>query len=154
MEPSSLRTPAEPGARAGSAAVPPPAKKQRTDDPTPLSEGAAAAAPPASGDGQELTRGNGAKMKKKRKTFIYGNYDAYYGYRSGPRGAPEQRDPRLALLQRAWFEGRRVLDIGCNSGVITRHGAGRHSLCSRATMAFIARASWHRAAVSTSASSL
>ena len=131
MELGSLRTPAEPGAPAGPAVAPPPAKKERTDDPTPVSEapqaaeGAAAvgaaeaAAAAASGDGRELTRGNGAKMKKKRKTFIYGNYDAYYGYRSGPRGAPEQRDPRLALLQRAWFEGRRVLDIGCNSGVIT-----------------------------------
>ena len=75
MEPTSLRTPAEPGARVGSAAVPPPAKKQRTDDPTPLSEGAAAvgaaeaAVAATSGDGQELTRGNGAKMKKKRKTL-------------------------------------------------------------------------------------
>ena len=125
MEPSSLRTPAEPGACEGPGHVPPPAKKQRTaDDPTPLSRGgqevaAAGDEAAAAASGQELTRGNGAKMKKKRKTFIYGNYDAYYGYRSGPRGAPEQRDPRLALLQRAWFEGRRVLDIGCNSGVIT-----------------------------------
>ncbi len=63
---------------------------------------------------------NNNPNKRKRKVFLFGNYDAYYKYRGGPVGL-EQRagDPRLQLLQRAWFEGRSVLDIGCNSGLIT-----------------------------------
>ena len=48
--------------------------------------------------------------------YRYGNYDRYYGYRSG--GSVEQ-DPRLSLLQRGWVEGRDVLDVGCNTGLVS-----------------------------------
>ncbi|KAL1921984.1 uncharacterized protein VTP21DRAFT_10626 [Calcarisporiella thermophila] len=55
------------------------------------------------------------KDKKQPFVFPYGNYAFYYGYRN--KG--EAQDPRLRLMQRAWFEGRKVLDIGCNSGILT-----------------------------------
>ncbi len=42
----------------------------------------------------------------------------YYGYRLGS-GAEQQLDPRLAAMQRCWFEGRRCLDVGCNEAVVT-----------------------------------
>lgn len=41
---------------------------------------------------------------------------SYYGYRS--LGSFEQ-DPRLRLLQPGWFQGRDMLDIGCNEGLVT-----------------------------------
>ncbi|TPX37583.1 hypothetical protein SmJEL517_g00474 [Synchytrium microbalum] len=46
----------------------------------------------------------------------YGNYSNYYSTRRNPIA---RLDPRLALLNPSWFEGKRVLDIGCNSGDIT-----------------------------------
>ena len=126
----------------GGAAAPPP-KKRRTDaadsaaqpaadgTQTKPHQGPTAAAEPTAGGGS-----GGAKetknQKKRRgirsnssssgsgKTFIFGNYDAYYRYRGAASADPSQSgDPRLQLLQRSWFEGRSVLDIGCNSGVIT-----------------------------------
>lgn len=74
---------------------------------------------PSGGDSSAKVDSRSPK-KRKRKVFLFGNYDAYYKYRGGPVGS-EQRasDPRLQLLQGAWFEGRSVLDIGCNSGLIT-----------------------------------
>ncbi|KZV75121.1 Bin3-domain-containing protein [Peniophora sp. CONT] len=47
---------------------------------------------------------------------IYGNYHNYHGYhyqRPGPS------DPRLALLPPDLLSDARVLDIGCNEGVVT-----------------------------------
>ena len=75
----------------------------------------------AAAEGSGGTSGGGRNPKKrKRKVFLFGNYDAYYNYRGGPVGSDQRAaDPRLQLLQRAWFEGRSVLDIGCNSGLIT-----------------------------------
>ena len=56
------------------------------------------------------------RVKQTQRTqYPFGNYDAYYGYRT-----PELRiDPRLAQMEPAWFRDRTVLDIGCNSGYIT-----------------------------------
>ena len=50
----------------------------------------------------------------EKPMFIYGNYNRYYGYRNmyGP-------DPRLEYFDPCWFEGKDVLDIGCNVGHIT-----------------------------------
>jgi len=45
----------------------------------------------------------------------YGNYTRYYGYRLPDRAS----DPRLALFKAEWFEGKCVLDIGCNTGQVT-----------------------------------
>jgi hypothetical protein len=57
-------------------------------------------------------------MKKQRvdsKKFSSGNYVAYYGYRN----ADKSYDPRILLFSREMFEGKDVLDIGCNSGLVT-----------------------------------
>ncbi|XP_050714367.1 7SK snRNA methylphosphate capping enzyme-like isoform X2 [Eriocheir sinensis] len=51
----------------------------------------------------------------KNELFQYGNYNKYYGYRN-PDQAP---DVRLEHLKREWFEGRDVLDIGCNIGHVS-----------------------------------
>ncbi|KAI9001363.1 Bin3-domain-containing protein [Trametes punicea] len=55
---------------------------------------------------------------------VYGNYHGYYNKR------PSTCDPRLALLPGSLFQGRRVLDVGCNEGFVTceiaqRLGAAR-----------------------------
>uniref|UniRef100_A0A1Q3EW69 RNA methyltransferase n=1 Tax=Culex tarsalis TaxID=7177 RepID=A0A1Q3EW69_CULTA len=56
---------------------------------------------------------------KRKKLFLYGNYDRYYGYRNN-REAPKE-DARLPVFieQRAFIEGKRMLDIGCNNGSLT-----------------------------------
>ena len=49
---------------------------------------------------------------------IYGNYAGYYGCRVGY----QMNDARLVLLQSQFadlFKGKRVLDIGCNTGVVS-----------------------------------
>ena len=53
--------------------------------------------------------------KSSRETFSRGNYLAYYGYRN----APGADDPRLQLFTREMFEGKDVLDVGCNMGHVT-----------------------------------
>lgn len=55
------------------------------------------------------------KYNPKNEMFQYGNYNKYYGYRN-PDQAP---DARLNYLSASWFEGKEVLDIGCNIGHIT-----------------------------------
>ena len=59
------------------------------------------------------------QKKKKAAQFRYGNYDRYYGYRN--QGASE-KDPRLSLFRKEWFENKDCLDIGCNTGQVG--GAG------------------------------
>ncbi|KAI9596613.1 Bicoid-interacting protein 3-domain-containing protein [Syncephalis fuscata] len=56
--------------------------------------------------------------------FIFGNYRHYYGYRhqSGQEGS----DPRVSVMDPAWFKGRQVLDIGCNAGYVTTEIASRY----------------------------
>ncbi|GMF23289.1 unnamed protein product [Phytophthora lilii] len=45
---------------------------------------------------------------------------SYYTYRLGQKRQGElEDDPRLAALDRSWFEGKRGLDVGCNSGELT-----------------------------------
>lgn len=56
-----------------------------------------------------------SSCKKIREKFHCGNYIAYYGYRNVDR----VKDPRLELLPKELFEGRDVLDIGCNAGIVT-----------------------------------
>eukprot|EP00798_Chlamydomonas_sp_ICE-L_P016496 gene16496-22723_t len=72
------------------------------------------------GKGQE--QGPSKKKKDKHELFTNGNYHGYYGYRLGHGDecvAHYYEDARLKLFQACWFEGRDVLDVGCNEGVIT-----------------------------------
>lgn len=55
-----------------------------------------------------------ARKGNKKRVFKYGNFDRYYGYRNAGID-----DPRLTLFKPDWFEGRDVLDIGCNNGQIS-----------------------------------
>ncbi|EGG21881.1 hypothetical protein DFA_01767 [Cavenderia fasciculata] len=48
--------------------------------------------------------------------FIYGNYKNYYKYR---HDKADQEDLRFQVLGKDLFKGKRCLDIGCNSGVVT-----------------------------------
>ncbi|KAK4854110.1 hypothetical protein QYF36_019040 [Acer negundo] len=59
---------------------------------------------------------NTNKKRKRKQVFPFGNYRNYYGYRID-EGLDE--DPRLKVLKKDWFQGKRCLDIGCNSGLIT-----------------------------------
>lgn len=57
------------------------------------------------------------KFKESGRKFQYGNYNRYYGYRN----PGQESDPRLkvfASLQHL-FVGKDVLDIGCNTGVVS-----------------------------------
>ncbi|KAJ3156193.1 hypothetical protein HDU86_003956 [Geranomyces michiganensis] len=51
-----------------------------------------------------------------RPVCAHGNYADYYGKRS-TRG--EWVDRRLSLLQKSWIEGKSVIDVGCNAGVVS-----------------------------------
>ncbi|KAJ1452668.1 Bicoid-interacting protein 3-domain-containing protein [Pelagophyceae sp. CCMP2097] len=80
---------------------------------------AAAAAAPAAAAG----------AKRPQVVVSTGNHQRYYGYRSRERGIEDPgggggringgEDPRLSLLRRDWFEGRKVKDVGCNAGQFT-----------------------------------
>ena len=52
---------------------------------------------------------------KKQKIFQYGNYNRYYGYRN----ANNEKDKRINVFERSWFENKSCLDIGCNVGHMT-----------------------------------
>ncbi|XP_065559191.1 7SK snRNA methylphosphate capping enzyme-like isoform X2 [Artemia franciscana] len=54
-------------------------------------------------------------IRQKKKVFLYGNYNRYYGYRN----PNQEQDPRLKVLKAEDFENKTVLDIGCNIGHIT-----------------------------------
>lgn len=58
---------------------------------------------------------NQGNQQHQKKKFQYGNYNKYYGYRNP--GSNE--DPRIRVLRPEWFEGKDVLDLGCNSGHLT-----------------------------------
>ncbi|KAL0994054.1 hypothetical protein UPYG_G00117210 [Umbra pygmaea] len=55
------------------------------------------------------------QQQRNKKMFQYGNYNKYYGYRNP--GCVE--DPRFRCLRREWFQGKAVLDLGCNTGHLT-----------------------------------
>lgn len=52
----------------------------------------------------------------RKKRFVYGNYDRYYGYRILKSS---DEDPRLKYFEKEWFEGKDCLDVGCNTGNLT-----------------------------------
>ncbi|XP_023659372.1 7SK snRNA methylphosphate capping enzyme [Paramormyrops kingsleyae] len=55
------------------------------------------------------------RKPRQQQKFQYGNYNKYYGYRNP--GWSE--DPRMCVLQPEWFQGKAVLDLGCNTGHLT-----------------------------------
>ncbi|TRY81273.1 hypothetical protein DNTS_012111 [Danionella cerebrum] len=65
---------------------------------------------------------------KPQRRFQYGTYSNYYGYRTPLLST----DPRLAVFKPAWFRGKKVLDIGCNTGHVTlaiaKHWSPTHIL--------------------------
>ena len=56
---------------------------------------------------------DGKGPAKKKSTTQNGNYSGYYGYRD-----PE-KDMRVEVMKSEWFKDKKVLDIGCNSGLVT-----------------------------------
>lgn len=44
--------------------------------------------------------------------LAYGNYPSYYGKRGSS-------DNRIKLFAKDWFRGKRVIDVGCNSGHVS-----------------------------------
>ena len=60
-------------------------------------------------------RSSSSSKGKKQPKFIYGNYNKYYGYRNPSL----DYDYRLDCFKSEWFEGKSVLDIGCNVGHLT-----------------------------------
>jgi 7SK snRNA methylphosphate capping enzyme len=91
-----------------------------SDRPSEAAGGAADAAPADGGDDaapsdRPSEAAGGARSRKSRPCFRYGNYRGYYGYRVGAA----MEDHRLLTLQRAWFAGRRCLDVGCNEGLVS-----------------------------------
>jgi len=70
------------------------------------------------------------KQKLMSERYRYGNFNFYYQKKkfnnqvqvsSIPLNSDPlfQRDPRVDLFLSSWFAGKRVLDIGCNSGIFT-----------------------------------
>lgn len=70
-----------------------------------------------------------ADRRNTDKTYRYGNYDRYYGYRVGA----SMEDHRLAAMREEWFRGKRVCDVGCNDGLfslsLARAFSPRSMLC-------------------------
>uniref|UniRef100_A0A8C8B626 RNA methyltransferase n=1 Tax=Otus sunia TaxID=257818 RepID=A0A8C8B626_9STRI len=54
------------------------------------------------------------RQRRQAQKFQYGNYCKYYGYRN-----PDCEDGRLRAMRPEWFEGKEVLDVGCNVGHLT-----------------------------------
>ena len=46
----------------------------------------------------------------------HGNYLNYYERRNAH---PDEKDERLKLIPREWIEGNKVLDVGCNAGMVS-----------------------------------
>lgn len=56
--------------------------------------------------------GNRKMIESGNTRTIHGNYKDYYSYRG-------DAFDRKKILQKNWFEGKNVLDVGCNSGIMT-----------------------------------
>ncbi|BGP34900.1 hypothetical protein JCM10296v2_006724 [Rhodotorula toruloides] len=65
-----------------------------------------------------------AKTKRKPRTAPSGNYQGYYERRKTARDEP---DERLALIPQDWVTGKKLLDVGCNTGAVSVELAQRFS---------------------------
>ncbi|KAL3658600.1 hypothetical protein V7S43_016484 [Phytophthora oleae] len=76
------------------------------------------------GDDAAPSTAKPAKNRKQSKKPLtqqrVGNFRSYYTYRLGQKHQGELGDdPRFTALDKSWFEGKRGVDIGCNSGEFT-----------------------------------
>ncbi|XP_061903692.1 7SK snRNA methylphosphate capping enzyme [Entelurus aequoreus] len=65
--------------------------------------------------GRQQQQPHNQTRDQQKKKFQYGNYNKYYGYRN----PSASEDPRVCVFRPEWFEGKHVLDLGCNSGHLT-----------------------------------
>lgn len=93
---------------------------------------AAANAPPLPPPSTEAKPSNGIHSQQPststtRKKFIYGNYNRYYGYRLTEK---HTEDVRLKAFEdfKELFDGKDILDIGCNDGSVTIAIANKFSV--------------------------
>ncbi|KAI9345996.1 Bicoid-interacting protein 3-domain-containing protein [Zopfochytrium polystomum] len=115
-------------------------RRRLHDEPEPAASNTTTAGPPA----QHPTTTQHQQQQQqprhpKQPAAPYGNYPAYHGRRqqallldassgataaTAPSSIPSpllaagRLDPRLALLDPLWFRDKRVLDVGCNAGVV------------------------------------
>jgi 7SK snRNA methylphosphate capping enzyme len=91
-------------------------KKNRRRKKKPQANPAAATVEPLQPNGKV-----GKNYRPKAAAFRYGNYSRYYGYRAFKKIDESEifEDIRLTSFKREWFEGKDVLDIGCNCGEVT-----------------------------------
>uniref|UniRef100_A0A1B0GEA7 RNA methyltransferase n=1 Tax=Glossina morsitans morsitans TaxID=37546 RepID=A0A1B0GEA7_GLOMM len=73
---------------------------------------------------ESLQQKSASPSKKCKQKFIYGNYTKYYGYRNMDKVF---HDVRLDVFDAYsdLFAGKSVLDIGCNTGILTIEVAKR-----------------------------
>ncbi|GAA6042432.1 hypothetical protein JCM8097_008449 [Rhodosporidiobolus ruineniae] len=89
-------------------------------------------------EGQSNVGGRGGaenKARKGGKEASKGNYKSYYIRRrvlasASTSSTVDGPDPRLALIPPEWFKDKKVLDVGCNSGVVTIEVAQRFGAAS------------------------
>ncbi|XP_076842371.1 7SK snRNA methylphosphate capping enzyme-like isoform X2 [Brachyhypopomus gauderio] len=65
--------------------------------------------------GSHCTGTRTPQYHKPHRKFQYGTYSHYYGYQTPGLDT----DPRLAFFKPEWFRGKKVLDVGCNTGHVT-----------------------------------
>ncbi|GAA5826784.1 hypothetical protein JCM11251_002893 [Rhodosporidiobolus azoricus] len=86
-----------------------------------------------SGNVKAAHNGQGQKKQQQHREAPQGNYKSYYVRRrsafpvatTASSGSLDAPDPRLALLPANAFKGKKVLDVGCNSGLVTVEVAQR-----------------------------
>ncbi|KAM0786900.1 hypothetical protein ACM66B_002324 [Microbotryomycetes sp. NB124-2] len=78
------------------------------------------------------TTAAGTNRQSSLKEYPHGNFQGYYTRRklettttiaaessSAAHQQDDELDPRLQLVPREWFNGKRVLDVGCNAGKVS-----------------------------------
>lgn len=71
----------------------------------------------ASNHWKKISSENIYEILHKSKEYIFGNYPSFYYKRY--LDAIKEKDEKFSILRPEWFEGKSVLDIGCNEGVLT-----------------------------------